>query len=180
MGVTAAALHGDRHGIVGERSQLRDRGRNLLAPDDAALVHGDNERPAGYPGLDLAVSALRTVAGHQDQASLHSGPSVSELKDYALAHLGDPGLCSQAVALAGFVSVRQLHRLFAGESLTFGDWVREQRLRRCRDDLADPRLSYLTVAEIAARWGFRSPAHFTRTFQARYRTAPTSLRPRGQ
>jgi len=131
-------------------------------------------------GLDLAVSALRTVAGHQDQASLRSGPSVSELKDYALAHLGDPGLCPQAVALAGFVSVRQLHRLFAGEGLTFGDWVREQRLRRCRDDLADPRLSHFTVAEIAARWGFRSPAHFTRTFQARYGTTPTSLRPRGR
>jgi AraC-like DNA-binding protein len=86
--------------------------------------------------------------------------------------------CPQAVALGGFVSVRQLHRLFAGEGLTFGDWVSEQRLRRCRDDLADPRLGCLTVAEIAARWGFRSPAHFTRTFQARYGTTPTSLRPR--
>jgi hypothetical protein len=30
-------------------------------------------------------------------------------------------------------------------------WVREQRLRRCREDLANPRLQYLTIAEIAAR-----------------------------
>ena len=130
-------------------------------------------------GLDLAVSALRTVAGQQDQAGVRSRPSLSELKDYTLAHLGDPDLCPQAVALAGFISVRQLHRLFAGEGLTFGDWVREQRLRRCRDDLADHRLSHLAVAEIAARWGFRSAAHFTRTFQARYGTTPTSLRSGG-
>ena len=128
-------------------------------------------------GLDLAVSALRTVTGQQDQG-VRSRPSLSELKDYTLAHLGDPGLRPQAVAQAGFVSVRQLHRLFASEGLTFGDWVREQRLRRCRDDLADHRLSHLAVAEIAAHWGFRSAAHFTRTFQARYGATPTSLRSR--
>jgi transcriptional regulator GlxA family with amidase domain len=80
------------------------------------------------------------------------------------------------VARDGYVSVRQLHRLFAREGLTFAGWVREQRLRRCRDDLADPRLSHLTVAEIAARWGFRSAAHFSRAFEARYAITPSRSR----
>ena len=127
-------------------------------------------------GLDLAVSALRTVAGYADQAGPLRRAMATDLRDYALAHLGDPGLSPQAVARAGYVSVRQVHRLFAADGLTFGRWVREQRLRRCRDDLADRRLSHLTVAEIAARWGFRSAAHFTRAFQARYGITPAGHR----
>jgi AraC-like DNA-binding protein len=115
-------------------------------------------------GLDLAVCALRTAAGRADPADR---AVASSLRDYALARLGDPGLSPEAVARAGYVSVRQLHRLFAREGLTFARWVRDQRLRRCADDLADERLRHLTIAEIAARWGFRSPAHFTRAFRAR-------------
>jgi len=125
-------------------------------------------------GLDLAVSALRAAAGYRAGPPRRS--AARELRDYALAHLGDPGLSPEAVAQACYVSVRQVHRLFAREGLTFGGWVREQRLRRCRDDLADPRLGHLAVAEIAARWGFRSAAHFTRAFQARYGVTPTGHR----
>jgi AraC-like DNA-binding protein len=127
-------------------------------------------------GLDLAVSALRTVAGYPSPVGPRRGRPGRELRDYALAHLGDPGLSPEAVALACYVSVRQLHRVFAREGLTFGGWVREQRLRRCRDELADPRLSHLTAAEIAARWGFRSAAHFSRAFRARYGVTPASRR----
>jgi transcriptional regulator GlxA family with amidase domain len=80
------------------------------------------------------------------------------------------------VARACYVSVRQLHRLFAREGLTFGGWVLEQRLRRCRDDLTDPRHSHLTVAEVAGRWGFRSAAHFCRAFESRYGITPSGCR----
>jgi AraC-like DNA-binding protein len=127
-------------------------------------------------GLDLAVSALRVAAGYGHRANPHRRSPASELKDYALAHLGDPSLSPESVARACYVSVRQLHRLFAREGVTFGTWVREQRMRRCRDDLADLELSHLTIAEIAARWGFRSAAHFTRTFEARYQVTPRSVR----
>lgn len=125
-------------------------------------------------GLDLAVSALRLAAGNPGAPA--GGLAARRVKDYALAHLGDPALCPQAVAVACYVSPRQLHRIFAREGLTFGGWVREQRLRRCHADLADPGLSHRTVAEIAARWGFRSAAHFTRAFQARYGGTPGSRR----
>jgi AraC-like DNA-binding protein len=134
----------------------------------------------GWPfidaGLDLAVGALRTVAGYADQADPRRLGLASALRDHALARLGDPGLSPQAVAGAGYVSVRQLHRLFASEGLSFARWVREQRLRRCRDDLADLRLGHLTIAEIAGRWGFRSAAHFTRAFRARYGITPADHR----
>jgi AraC-like DNA-binding protein len=127
-------------------------------------------------GLDLAVSALRSAAGYQDCLDPRRRAAAGLLKDFALAHLGEPSLSPEVVASGCYVSVRQLHRLFAREGLTFGEWVREQRLRRCRDDLTDVRLGHLSVADIAGRWGFRSAAHFSRAFQARYGTTPTSSR----
>jgi AraC-like DNA-binding protein len=127
-------------------------------------------------GLDLAVSALREAGGLGGRADPGRRSPLSELKEQALARLSDPRLSPEAVARVGYVSVRQLHRLFAREGLTFGGWVREQRLRRCRDDLADLRLGHLTVAEIAERWGFRSAAHFSRAFEARYGVTPSACR----
>ena len=157
--------------------------RTLARPPRAGQPGGTPGEAFIDAGLDLAVSALRAVAGHpshdaHDREGQWRRCPASEVKEYALARLGDPGLSPQAAAEACFVSVRQLHRLFASEGRTFGGWVREQRLRRCRDDLADPRLGHLTVAEIATRWGFRSAAHFTRAFHARYGTTPSTARPR--
>jgi len=101
---------------------------------------------------------------------------AGSLKDLALARLGDPALIPKTVARAGYVSVRRLHRLFADDGLTFSRWIIEQRLRRCRDDLADPRLRDLTTAEIAARRGFRSAAHFSRALRERHGVTPVSYR----
>jgi AraC-like DNA-binding protein len=127
-------------------------------------------------GLDLVAGALLAARGYEDRTDPGRGAALGALKDHALARLGDPGLAPEAVARACYMSVRQLHRLFAREGLTFGGWPREQRLRRCRDDLADQRLGHLTIAEVAARWGFRSPAHFSRALEARFDITPAGYR----
>ncbi len=101
---------------------------------------------------------------------------TADLKRHALTNLGDRGLTPAAAARASYISVRQLHRLFAREGLSFAAWVHEQRLRRCRDDLADRSLAHLAIAEVATRWGFRSAAHFSRAFAARYGVTPSEFR----
>ena len=126
--------------------------------------------------LDLAVSALRATAGTGSHPDPRGRPLIAELKRYALAHLGDPALSPAAAARASYISVRQLHRLFAREGVSFGAWLREQRLRRCRDDLTNRQLTHHAISEIAARWGFRSAAHFTRAFHARYGITPAEAR----
>ena len=171
----------DARSDLGTATALRVRAASgagrLASPYLRTLAHPGPSWPPGSSfvdaGLDLAVAALRTVAGSPDP---RHRAVASGLRDYALARLGDPGLSPEAVARAGYVSVRQLHRVFAREGLTFGRWVREQRLRRCAEDLADPRLRHLAIAEIAARWGFRSAAHFTRAFRARYGLTPADHR----
>ena len=168
----------DARSDIGSATALRVRAASgagqLASPYLRTLARSGPPGPSfADAGLDLAVGALRAVAGC---APARSGAGASGLRDYALARLGDPGLSPETVARAGYVSVRQLHRLFAREGLSFGRWVREQRLRRCAADLADPRLGHLTVAEIAVRWGFRSAAHFTRAFRARYGITPADHR----
>lgn len=138
----------------------------------ASLALSADQQPAGTfadAGLDLAAAALRHEPPLAD-------PRLRMLRDYAMAHLADPGLSPRAVAMGGYTSVRQLHRLFAADGVTFGDWVREQRLKQCRDDLADPRLRDLSIAEIAARRGFGSAAYFSRSFRARYGCTPGTIR----
>ena len=93
-----------------------------------------------------------------------------------MARLGDPDLTPAAVAEAQFISVRQLHRLFAREQTTFGSFVREERLRRCGRDLSDSRLARVPIADIASQWGYRSPAHFTRAFTAHFGVGPRDFR----
>lgn len=127
-------------------------------------------------GLDLVVSALRSAAGLHDRWDSRRRSLAGELKRYALAHLGDAALSPQAAARASYISVRQLHRAFAREGASFTAWVREERLRRCREDLADPQFGERAAAEVAARWGFRSAAHFTRAFRARYGITPGEAR----
>jgi AraC-like DNA-binding protein len=126
-------------------------------------------------GLDLITGALVSAAGLELVRSRRA-ESLAQLKRYARVHLGDPDLTPRAVADANYMSARHLHRLFEREQETFGGWLRAERLVRCRRDIADPRLGEIPIAEIAARWGFRSPAHFTRAFSARFGLSPREHR----
>jgi AraC-like DNA-binding protein len=127
-------------------------------------------------GLDLLVNALLLAAGLDSPPGVRPAAMLHQLKLYARSRLSEPDLSPADVAAAHYLSTRQLHRLFAREGMTFGGWVREERLRRCRSDLADPRQREVPIAELAARWGYRSAAHFTRTFTARYGVGPRDFR----
>jgi AraC-like DNA-binding protein len=132
--------------------------------------------PLVETGLDLLVNALLLAAGVDAPAATREEAVLHRLKLHARSRLGDPGLSPGGVAAAHYLSTRHLHRLFARDGTTFGTWVREERLRRCRRDLADPRLHAAPIAQIAARWGYRSAAHFTRAFSVRYGVGPRDFR----
>ena len=127
-------------------------------------------------GLDLLVAALRAATGLSVADTSHQAQMLVSVKRHALARLGEPDLSPTSVAGALYISPRQLHRLFAREETTFGGWLREQRLRRSRRDLADECLRDLSIAQIAGRWGYRSGAHFTRSFSARFGVGPRDFR----
>ncbi|WP_127506419.1 helix-turn-helix domain-containing protein [Actinoplanes solisilvae] len=131
----------------------------------------------GEAGLHLVAGALGVVAPAGGDA-VEDAQRIRVLQ-YVRDHLGDPGLTHDRVAAAHRLAPRTLHRLFEHEPHTVTEHIRLRRLESTRRDLADPLLTHLSIARIAARWGFSSQAHFTRAFQARYGLAPSAVRRAG-
>lgn len=92
------------------------------------------------------------------------------------ARLAEVDLSLTDVAAQEGMSVRYLQRLFERRHESFSDYLRHQRLERSRTDLLDPNHAHESVAQIALRWGFRNPAHFSRTFSAAFGVSPRALR----
>jgi AraC-like DNA-binding protein len=152
-----------------------DAGR-LASPSLTTLASLAAGAPFVDPILDLLARALTGSAGLGAPPPSRRQQTLRELKRYTVNHLGDTELSPTRVANACFISVRQLHRLFALDTTTFGEFVKESRLRNCRRDLADPNLATLTIAEIARHRGFPTAALFTRAFTERYETGPRAFR----
>ncbi|MEU6820203.1 helix-turn-helix domain-containing protein [Streptomyces atriruber] len=103
-------------------------------------------------------------------------PLVVTIRQYIDRHLGDPELSAELIAAAHLISVRYLHRLFEAEGVTVGRLIQRQRVERCAGELARRGRSSPSIAVVAARWGFSSPAHFSRAFKAVYGHPPQQWR----
>ena len=104
------------------------------------------------------------------------GDLLLQSRAYIQAHLGDPELDPERVARACFISTGYLHRVWAGEAHTVAEWIRSERLERCRRDLRDPGLAHQSIAAIATRWGLPEPTHFSRLFRRAFDCSPREFR----
>lgn len=116
-----------------------------------------------------------TNAGLQHSAR-HSYELRGRIQQFIDAHLSEPTLDPAEIASALSISVRHLHRLFAGTGNTVGDYVRSRRLEECRNDLANPRLQDRTITDIAFCWGFSDSAHFSHSFTREFGISPRTFR----
>ena len=168
---TARALGDDRlGGIVG-----RTLAESVLAPP---ATTDDGHRIADEL-CALVGTTLRTHRGDEEP----SGHAAVELRRrvaaYIADHVEDPDLGVEQIARAHYVSVRGLHRAFAGADLTVRALIRRLRLAHARQRLVDPRHGHRTVTEIALASGFADLPTFSRGFKLEYRETPTSYRHRG-
>lgn len=90
-------------------------------------------------------------------------------------NLGSEELGPTVIAGAMGISRAQLYRLFAATG-GVGEYIREQRLRRCLADLLSFERAHEQIAAIAYRWGFRDPAYFTNAFKQRFGQTPSDVR----
>ncbi|MGW6541222.1 helix-turn-helix domain-containing protein, partial [Streptomyces sp. NPDC055051] len=104
---------------------------------------------------------------------------VRRARDHIDRNLRDPDLYPEGVARALGISVRYLHRLFEGEGTTVGQLIRQRRLEECGRELARRSRTAPAVSAVAQKWGFVSPAHFSRAFRTAYGVSPSEWRDLG-
>jgi AraC-like DNA-binding protein len=140
-----------------------DAGR--VRPEHAAVPDGV---------LDLVQGLFAEHMGSEDLAS--GGVLLAGIKAYIDEHLGSPDLGPEEIARANHISTRYLHRLFEGEGLSVSEWIRDQRVERCRRDLRDPLLQHESILSIATRWGLPNSAHFSRVYRGAFGRSPREER----
>jgi AraC-like DNA-binding protein len=135
-----------------------------------------------HTAIDLATAMLAHRLD-QDAPPLHSSSHILYLRIIAFIeeHLHRPDLRPATIATAHRISLRYLHRIFQQHhGATLNSHIRIRRITRASGELIDPRLGHLTIASIAARWGFSRPADFSRAFQRQMGISPRDYRTRRQ
>lgn len=117
--------------------------------------------------LGNAPSATGTQAGAED-------PIVKATRQLIQSHLADAkytiaNLCSDL-----HISHSQLHRRLQAETgLSISKFIRQIRLERAKELLADPQL---TIAAVAIDTGFKDPDYFHRVFKKAFQVTPGAFR----
>jgi len=131
----------------------------------------------------LVDSALAVLADAVKECS-YGAPARKSLSDKRLQdvlrfveiHLSDPKLSTTMVASACGISPRYLSYLLKQNGTSFSALVWDERLKVASRWLASPEACDVSMAEIAFRVGFKSPAHFSRMFKRVFSKGPREYR----
>jgi AraC family transcriptional activator of tynA and feaB len=99
---------------------------------------------------------------------------------YIDVHLSDPNLTITMVAEASEISPRYLSFLLKQNGTPFSELVWEKRMEIASRWLSSSRPSEISIAQIAFRVGFKSPAHFSRMFKRVFKKGPREYRAASQ
>lgn len=172
LGATAGCLSG-RSGIgrvfAGTLGALADSFDSLDDGQIASVEHTLSEFLIG----SLADSGIMAVQG--SMRTPH-GALFHRVLRYIDANLSEPELSLAQLARRERVSERSLQKLFEASGQTFSAHVRQQRLERCRGDLANRLYSHLSISDIGFRWGFNDAAYFSHAFREQFDVSPRQYR----
>lgn len=127
-------------------------------------------------GMTVADAAVDLLAGAlPDPSHASDGATWLCVTAHVQQHLHDPGLTPEAMAAAGYISLRSLYALFAVHGESPARYVRRRRLDGAHRELLRSGTG-VTVAEVARRWGFGDQATFGRSFRTAYGRTPDDVR----
>jgi AraC-like DNA-binding protein len=132
---------------------------HLLVVAESLDQHGIKPYLTGLAELVLR-SALQTELNRADAIATRRRDAVEYIKE----NLSDPALTADRIADALFISRRRLYQLFDDGDGVSGR-IRQLRIDRAKELLADPALAAKGIGEISRQCGFANAAHFSRTFR---------------
>jgi AraC-like DNA-binding protein len=141
--------------------------RSALAPQSAV-------RLATLTGgmLAIAVDSASGTRVEQARSTRSYRAALADIEE----HLADEDLSPAATARRLGVSVRWLHRLFAGRERSYAATVRRLRLEAAWRSLQDPARWHLRVIDVAAEAGFADVTSFHRAFRRQFGETPARVR----
>ncbi len=163
---------------------LRDNCRQIaIARQLFGEVFIDGDDLSQETELQLFDTALKLVAdalqGREDCAAVrHSRADLrlQEVLRFIDLHLSDSSLSTTMVARACDMSPRYLSFLLKQHGTPFSKLVWDKRLSAAERWLATSSAESISIAEVAFRVGFKSPAHFSRMFKKVYGQGPREYR----
>lgn len=177
--LSARLGHKDLHGHV-----VRGALGGLLADHMRALKRqisnlGIDEVPHAYQAtlamvaaaLAPGASTLQSAEPHIDQSLLNRARHLIEQQ------LTSPDLSAASLAHQLGLSRARLYRLFAHESGVAG-YIQSRRLIRANEQLQSETGNRQRISSLAFQLGFKSDAHFSRVFKARFGYSPSEARDR--
>lgn len=130
--------------------------------------------------LDSALSLLSdSIRGYDNLIKERQSIAEQRLETvlrYIEIHLSDPKLSTTMVAKACGISPRYLSFLLKQKGIAFSDHIWTQRLKIASRWLSTSKPHEISIAEIAFRVGFKSPAHFSRMFKRVHGKGPREYR----
>ncbi|GAB7058681.1 helix-turn-helix domain-containing protein [Streptomyces mexicanus] len=180
---TLGVPDGDIRQVTGRVIGTADGFGAMLLPFLATLASSADDYPPAVANrvagnvVDLFATLIAEQV-HPDGTDADTTRShlLLRIREHIDRNLGDPDLSPESIARTHRISVRYLHRLFEGEGITVGRLVQQRRLEECGRELARRGRTAPTVSAVAQRWGFVSPAHFSRAFRATYGVSPREWR----
>ena len=160
---------------------------DLLPPLSSSLAFlADNmsslSRPEVAAMFTACVSLLPIAIAHsnRNQSKEVGNPKasalLSALLDFVNEHICNAELSPHVAALNVGISVRYMHKLFAGRKTTFQSYVASKRLELVRREMISPLCRTQAISTVAYRCGFNDLSTFNRSFKRRYGVTPRKFR----
>lgn len=163
--------------LTGQRAVTRITGDFLASLATQAHVLSDSQRAlTAQMALNLFSEMLVEETSGEVGAGTHQAILMARIKQHVLARLADPGLSIESVASGVGLSTRYVSRLFQNHGETFGRYLLQERIDRCKRELVNPSMRALRVSEIALRSGFNNLSHFSRVFRESVGRSPSDYR----
>ncbi|MFI9611626.1 helix-turn-helix domain-containing protein [Streptomyces sp. NPDC052023] len=162
-------VHGPSGGVAGLLAPLLATVAEAAPSYRGSVARGVAGSVADLLGTIAAAGTSEATAGSGEGDGM-----ARRIRQFVNDNLADPALGPELIAAHHRVSVRYLHKVFAGEATTLSRWIRQRRLEECRRELARPvgGDTGAVFSAVARRWGFVNAAHFSRSFRAAYGISP--------